>query len=235
MDIKIVKHNLPELYTDKAYYLEKTIGKPYSESYSFTYTPDKETIEDLFKEYKESNFLFTAESSTGPVGFIIGRHTERIGNYTKILSINEISMSPAFRGLRISEKLRESSIVDYQPNIIYGEANNPVSVKSREIACSKLGYYSYWMEEPISKSNPLSKEQIHNLSYELAEYFDSDVIDRYVDGCKPFMLYSDVIPNEKFNTVPEYEALFRKIKGYSDKVCKTCLGVLISVKSGYKI
>ncbi|HRI05735.1 MAG TPA: hypothetical protein PLV59_02205 [Candidatus Dojkabacteria bacterium] len=144
-------------------------------------------------------------------------------------------MSHAFRGQRINEMLREASILDYKPNIIYGEANNPVSVKSREIACSKLGYYSYWMEESISKLHPLSEEQIHTVPYDLARHFDPDVIDKYVDGCKPFMLYSDVIPNEKFNTVPEYEILFKKIKDYSDSVCKTCLGVLISIKSGYKV
>ncbi|HRI05734.1 MAG TPA: hypothetical protein PLV59_02200 [Candidatus Dojkabacteria bacterium] len=76
MDIKIVKHNLPEPYSEKANFLDKTIGKPYSESYSLTYNSDKETIEKLYREYKDSNFLFTAESSTGPIGFIIGRHTE---------------------------------------------------------------------------------------------------------------------------------------------------------------
>jgi hypothetical protein len=234
LDIKIVKHNLPSLYSEQAIYLEKIIGKAYSSIYEFTYSNEKNAIEKVFKQYEDSNFLFTLLHQDEVVAFVIGRYLDEIGEYQKVLCINEISVLPKFRGLKLSEKLRDMCVKDFNPNIIFGESNNPISVKSRESASRKMGYYTYWMEETISDINPLSFEKVQKISYKLAEYFDPENIGKYKDGCMPFTIDSDAFPEEKYNTIPELSKLFDKIKLYSNTVSKSALGVLISIKSGYE-
>ncbi len=211
---------------DRLEILHDEISYIYSNTYNFKYDPSRKSYQ--FKDLVDCNILYVYYEDDNPVAFLIGKYIENIMNKYTGLYIVETATLNKYQHRGINKRIREYSIKKLNPNIIYGEVNNPISAKSRVSITEANGYTTYWLEKKISTNSDINN--IEEITKESIKIFNNEVSGRYQNGIVPYLVWDSAIPIEENNIFPEYDDIFKRLQKYSKEVYKSCLGILISVK-----
>lgn len=215
--------NLEERFLE----IEKDIIPVYKKVYKWNFEPKNRSD----REYQirglidlEQSVIIQKDGKT--VGFLAFR--ERVHNELKYVHIVEIGVVPEERGKGHSNDLRKMLLTVTNPDIIYGEAVNSVSVQSRSSVFEKYGYYTFWAEEPVGNDFK-EKDKVRSFSKGSVKIFDPENYDSYIEGCKNFSPFNFPL-NDGDNQVKELEPIFRKIEKLREVKKLSIYGVLLSIK-----
>ncbi len=96
----------------------------------------------------------------------------------------EIGVVPEYRDQGYSMILRDKVSVMYNPDVIYGEAQNTVSVISRDRVYQNE-YYTYWIQLPVKDNYPASRI-VEELGIKCVTMFDPENASTYEEGVKRY-------------------------------------------------
>ncbi|KKR05829.1 MAG: hypothetical protein UT34_C0002G0336 [candidate division WS6 bacterium GW2011_GWF2_39_15] len=226
--IEIHYHKFSDDFEVKLQEIENYIIPIYLKVWKWNFT--LKSYEDRLRytsEFHKAQRILTLNADEKSVGYLI-YDIKKVDDKTWAY-LREIDILEEYRGRGYSELLYDELLKRVEPDIIYGEAQNPISAKARNKGLSKYGYSTYWCEEPLSKNSPVS-ERIKEISRLGVELFDNENLKSYTAGVKEFTKFNDRF-RDYLDVVPEYRSIFMKIKNISKTKYQSAFGVLISIKN----
>lgn len=214
-------------YEVKLKQIEETLIPIYLQVYNWNFKP---------KSFKDRQH-YTKELINSDIALVIKDGKDRIGyvafeiknvDELKYIHVVEIEILKEHRKKGYAKLLLEKLYEQYKPDIVYGEAQNPISPKSLNDVYRERGYYTYWALEPIDPTFPITAN-IDKYSRRCIEIFDFENLKSYKNGVKEFTLFTCDV-NPEMNTVPELEHIFNKIQKVSQTEYSSAFGVLICIR-----
>ncbi len=226
--MKIIQITFPQNREEKIKILEQYEMRVYSDAYDFNYFEERPEEKDyLLRDIIKSQYGLLLEIDNQIIGFL--NYDFVSDNNLTILYIREICILRKYQGRGYSKLLREEIFKLYDPDILYGEAQNPISVKSRDIVANEHGYLTYWAEEPV-RSTYLQNAKIPKISKRCVELFDPENANSYMDGVKEYTIFQSS-PSDQPSNILELKKIQGKIQRMSKIKYKSAFGVLLSIKN----
>jgi hypothetical protein len=231
------KHKMTKVYEDDAVFIETNIVPTLEKVYDFKYMPENDSSRKYnLSEYLGSDYVYLANINNRTVGhYCFSLHKNFTQSFNLMYEI-EVDILPEYQNLQIAKTLRKFAVSDFTPDIIYGEAANPISAKSRNSSL-KEHYLTFWINQLITQTEITLTENdiklVNEISKQCINVFDPENYNLSENGIKPYTHFEDYIEEySKYNKIAELKPLFEKLVSFSNKHLhgKVSMGVLLSFK-----